>query len=102
MFWGGFCFKGKLKLVKTSNRLNSFEYTQILEESLITSGPDVTVNGHIRYIFQQDNASIHTSRETEEYLSKIKNAEILDSPSISPDLNPIENLWSRKTIFNIG
>ena len=43
-------------------------------------------------IFQQDNAASHTSKLTKDWF-KSKNVEILDRPTKSLDLNPIENLW---------
>lgn len=93
MFWGGFGYLGKLQLIKTPNRLDSLGYQRILDQSLLIGGPNVTVNGHSGYIFQQDNASIHTSVSTEHYLSQLENVQFLDWPARSPDLNPMENIW---------
>ena len=44
--------------------------------------------------FQHDNAPIHASRATKEWL-KQKNIDIIEWPARSPDLNPIENAWSQ-------
>ena len=43
-------------------------------------------------IFQQDNSAIHTSKLTKDWF-KTKNIEVLDWPTKSSGLNPIENLW---------
>ncbi len=40
----------------------------------------------------QDGASIHTSKYSTAFLTD-ENVSLFDHPSLSPDLNPIENLW---------
>ena len=43
--------------------------------------------------FQQDNAPCHTALSIKQYINE-KGFNLMPWPARSPDLNPIENLWS--------
>jgi transposase len=53
-------------------------------------------------IFQQDNARTHTAQIVREFIEGL-GREIMVWPPCSPDLNPIENLWTvlKQKIYEI-
>ncbi len=65
-------------------------YQKILKENVWLSIFDLKLKR--TWVMQQDNDPKHTSKTTSEWLKKNK-IKVLEYPSQSPDLNPIEMLW---------
>ncbi len=89
MTWGAFSARGTAALVSVKGSMDSQAYVKVLEKSLIPFAADNHPRG---WTFQQDNAAIHTSALTKEWFFN-ESIMLMDWPPVSPDLNPIENLW---------
>lgn len=90
MVWAGFSCLGKTKLVFCDGKQKSMNYIDTLKEGLL---PFIQVHKKKKLKLQQDNAPIHTSTETTNFI-KAKKIPVLPWPSKSPDLNPMENMWA--------
>ena len=92
MVWGCINAKGVGFLTKVEGRLNGEGYINILKNVLISTTHLLTITSG--WIFQQDNATCHTSRLVREWFND-EQITVMDSPAQSTDLNPIENLWDQ-------
>ena len=70
--------------------MNGELYWDILTKNLFTSATRILGR---RWTFQQDNDPKHRVKLTTILLQE-KCLRVLDWPSYSPDINPIENLWA--------
>lgn len=93
MIWAAFGWHGATPVAFCTSRMNSTEYIRILEDYLIPTADVLWGDGPDDWIFQQDNASIHKSAETTKWFEE-QDIKVPIWPACSPDLNPIENLWS--------
>lgn len=90
MVWAAFSSFGKIGLAFTSSKMDSNEYQGVLQQYLL---PFIKKFRRHPLIFQQDNAPIHKSASTTNWL-RSKKINLMEWPACSPDCNPIENVWS--------
>lgn len=88
--WGCFCASEIGQAEVFVGEFDASRYVQLLD-NLLATARHAFPRG--MWWFQQDNAPQHTSRDAQHWLHT-HGINCLDFPPLSPDLNPIENLWA--------
>jgi transposase len=94
MIWSCFSFLSEGLCCKIEGNVNTELYLKILKGEMIGSIKYCfTYEQRNEWLFMQDGAPAHKSKKVKQYLID-QQILLLDWVPYSPDLNPIENLWS--------
>lgn len=91
MVWGCFSANGVGNLHFINGIMNAKQYIDILKSNLQSSANKLRLGN--KFTFYQDNDPKHKAHDSKLWL--LYNCGlVLETPPQSPDINPIENLWS--------
>ena len=91
MVFGAISTKGPVVIVTDTGTINSETYCSIICDQLVPAANNMFPNG---WKLQQDYAPAHTANDTTNIFQDY-NITTITWPARSPDLNIIENVWSK-------
>ena len=91
MVWGCFTYHGvgELVILPANEKVNQNNYLELLSDVLCDSFEKTKAK-----VFMQDSAPAHVAKTVTKWLTDCEVPFFRDWPGNSPDINPIENLWS--------
>ena len=92
VFWGSFSPSGPGSLVKVDGIMKKEQYLKIIQENIRQDAEKLHLGSE--WMLQQDNDPKHIAKIVKKWLQD-NQINVLELPSQSPNLNPIENLWHK-------
>ncbi|MCP4650272.1 MAG: hypothetical protein GY853_09380 [PVC group bacterium] len=96
-FWAGVNTRGKVACAFLDGKFTGNIYRKVIEEQLIPKANDMYGDAQ-HWQFQQDNHRVHLFRDVMDLFDD-KDIILVDHPPNSPDLNPIETIWSHMKLY---